>query len=212
MAFGKRLAERNRLAREAKKKAEEAAKQASTSATPAQPSDNTPTPSTDQSSNSTFFILGVGGLIVSAAGVYYQREAIMKRLKPAPPAPAPEPAAPAPSKLHRQTGPQENGIISKTIYTYTMERALVALAAATLASLLYDWVDRRQKVACVVAKFDILHDNALRCPELRDVIINEQGGRNTLMCQLILGPSEDDERTPPEDEQTPPEDEQTDAM
>ena len=78
-----------------------------------------------------------------------------------------------------------------------MERALVALAAATLASLLYDWVDRRQKVACLHAKFDILHEYALRCPERRAFIENEQGGRDSLMCQLLLGP---------------PEDEQTDAM
>ena len=41
-------------------------------------------------------ILGIGGLLVSAAGVYYQREAIMKRFKPAPPA-QPVPAQPAPT-------------------------------------------------------------------------------------------------------------------
>ena len=95
VASGKRLAERNRLAREAKKKAEaEAAK-------PAQPSGNTPAQSgdtnTEASSISLMTILGVGGLLVSAAGVYYQREAIMERLKPAPPAPAPVQPAPAPT-------------------------------------------------------------------------------------------------------------------
>ena len=105
VASGKRLAERNRLARAAKKQAE-AAKPASTNATPAQPSDTTPTPPTDQSSNSTFLILGVCGLLVSAAGVYYQREAIVKRPKPAPPAPAPapEPVAPAPSHIPVKKG------------------------------------------------------------------------------------------------------------
>ena len=70
VASGKRLAERNRLAREAKKKAEAASATAA-----AQSSDNTPTQSgnanTESSSNSTFLILGVGGLLVSAAGVYY---------------------------------------------------------------------------------------------------------------------------------------------
>ena len=102
VASGKRLAERNRLAREAKKKAEaEAAK-------PAQPSGNTPAQSgdtsTESSSNSLMTILGVGGLFVSAAGVYYQREAIMERLKPPAPAPAQpvlaqpaQPPMPAPS-------------------------------------------------------------------------------------------------------------------
>ena len=85
VASGKRLAERNRLAREAKKKAEaEAAKPASTSAT--QSSTATPTQSgdnnTEPSSNSLTTILGIGGLVVSALGMYYKREAIMKRLKP----------------------------------------------------------------------------------------------------------------------------------
>ena len=42
-------------------------------------------------------ILGIGGLLVSAAGVYYQREAIIERLKPAPPAP-PAPAQPVPAQ------------------------------------------------------------------------------------------------------------------
>ena len=99
VASGKRLAERNRLAREAKKKAEAKA------AKPAQPSGNTPAQSgdtsTESSSNSLMTILGVGGLLVSAAGVYYQREAIMERLKPAPPAPPahapPAPELPAPT-------------------------------------------------------------------------------------------------------------------
>ena len=46
--------------------------------------------------------MGIDGLLVSAAGVYYQREAIMNRLKPAPPAAAQpvhaQPAQPAPTR------------------------------------------------------------------------------------------------------------------
>ena len=90
VASGKRLAERNRLAREAKKKAEaEAAKPAASA------SDVTTTTSNDNSSSSSLSLgamLGIGGLIVSAAGLYYQREAIMTRFKPAPPPPEPAPA------------------------------------------------------------------------------------------------------------------------
>ena len=80
VASGKRLAERNRLAREAKKKAEaESAKPAASA------SDVTTTTANDSSSSSSLSlgaVLGIGGLIVSAAGLYYQREAIMTRLKP----------------------------------------------------------------------------------------------------------------------------------
>ena len=50
-------------------------------------------------------MLGIGGLIVSAAGLYYQREAIMTRLKPAPPPPEPaKPAEPAPSRIPVKRG------------------------------------------------------------------------------------------------------------
>ena len=109
VASGKRLAERNRLAREAKKKAEaESAKPAASA------SDVTTTTSNDNSSSSSSSLslgamLGIGGLIVSAAGLYYQREAIMTRLKPAPPPPEPSPApapapAPAPSRIPVKQG------------------------------------------------------------------------------------------------------------
>ena len=107
VASGKRLAERNRLAREAKKKAEaESAKPAASA------SDVTTTTANDNSSSSSLSLgamLGIGGLIVSAAGLYYQREAIMTRLKPAPPplepSPAPSPApAPAPSRIPVKQG------------------------------------------------------------------------------------------------------------
>ena len=39
-------------------------------------------------------MLGIGGLIVSAAGVYYQREAIMKSFKSTPQAATPQAATP----------------------------------------------------------------------------------------------------------------------
>ena len=100
VASGKRLAERNRLAREAKKKAEaEAAASPAPTTTAASASDVTAEVSGD-SSLSLGAMLGIGGLIVSAAGLYYQREAIMTRLKPAPPPPEPaKPAEPAPSRI-----------------------------------------------------------------------------------------------------------------
>ena len=103
VASGKRLAERNRLAREAKKKAEsESAKPAATT-TEASSIDVTTTTANDNNNNSSLSLgamLGIGGLIVSAAGLYYQREAIMTRLKPAPPPPEPaKPAKPAPSRI-----------------------------------------------------------------------------------------------------------------
>ena len=102
VASGKRLAERNRLAREAQKKAE--AKSASPAASA---SDVTTTTANDNSSSSLSLgaMLGIGGLIVSAAGLYYQREAIMTRLKPAPPPPEPvKPAEPAPSRIPVKQG------------------------------------------------------------------------------------------------------------
>ena len=106
VASGKRLAERNRLAREAKKKAE-----AETASPAASASAVTTTTANDNSSSSSSLslgaMLGIGGLIVSAAGLYYQREAIMTRLKPAPPPPEPAPSpapAPAPSRIPVKQG------------------------------------------------------------------------------------------------------------
>ena len=80
VASGKRLAEHNRLVREAKKKAE-AQKPPTTTITDASATNNI-TNTTEQSSstNTGYFILTVGGLIASALGVYYQREAIMRTL------------------------------------------------------------------------------------------------------------------------------------
>ena len=104
VASGKRLAERNRLAREAKKKAEaEAAASPAPTATADSASDVTA--NDNSSSLSLGAMLGIGGLIVSAAGLYYQREAIMTRLKPAPPPPEPvKPAEPAPSRIPVKQG------------------------------------------------------------------------------------------------------------
>ena len=98
---GKRLAARNRQAREAKKKAE-----AESASPAASASDVTTTTANDDNSSSRLSLgamLGIGGLIVSAAGLYYQREAIMARLNPAPPPPEPAPA-PAPSRIPVKQG------------------------------------------------------------------------------------------------------------
>ena len=102
---GKRLAERNRLAREAKKKAEaEAANPAATTAA-ASASDVTTEEVSGGSGLSLGAVLGIGGLIVSAAGLYYQREAIMTRIKPAPtPLEPAKPAEPAPSRIPVKQG------------------------------------------------------------------------------------------------------------
>ena len=102
VASGKRLAERNRLAREAKKKAE------AESASPAASASDVTTTTADDNSSSSLSLgamLGIGSLIVSVAGLYYQREAIMARLKSAPPPPEPaKPAEPAPSRIPVKRG------------------------------------------------------------------------------------------------------------
>ena len=103
VASGKRLAERNRLAREAKKKAE--AEAASPAASASAVTTTTANDNNSSSSLSLGAMLGIGGLIVSAAGLYYQREAIMTRLKPAPPPPEPaKPTEPAPSRIPVKQG------------------------------------------------------------------------------------------------------------
>ena len=83
VASGKRLAERSRLGREAKKQAEAQTPPTSTTTKATERSNNT-TSTTEQSSNSStdtgYFILGISGLIVSGLGVYYQRETIMRTL------------------------------------------------------------------------------------------------------------------------------------
>ena len=102
VASGKRLAERNRLAREALARETEAKAKA------AEPAPTKPEASASDSSSSSLSLgamLGIGSLIVTAANVYYQREAIMARLKPAPPPPEPaKPAEPAPSRIPVKRG------------------------------------------------------------------------------------------------------------
>ena len=91
VASGKRLAERNRLAREAKKQAE--AQKPPTNSTTDTNANTTSANTEEQSSiNSGYLILGVGGLIVSALGVYYQREAIMKTIGRSPKTQTTQPA------------------------------------------------------------------------------------------------------------------------
>ena len=104
VASGKRLAERNRLAREALARETEAKAKAAEPAASA--SDVTTTTANDNSSSSSLSLgtmLGIGTLIVGVGSLYYQRESIMARLKPAhpPPEPAPEPA---PSRIPVKRG------------------------------------------------------------------------------------------------------------
>ena len=104
---GKRLAERNRLAREAKNKAEAESANPAATTTEVSSIDVTTTTANDNNNSSLSLgaMLGIGGLIVSAAGLHYQREAIMTRLKPAPPPPEPaKPAEPAPTRIPVKRG------------------------------------------------------------------------------------------------------------
>ena len=105
VASGKRLAERNRLAREALARETEAKAKAAEPA-PTKTEDSASDSSSSSSSSSSLSlgtILGIGTLIVGAASVYYQRESIMARLKPAPPPPEPAPE-PAPSRIPVKRG------------------------------------------------------------------------------------------------------------
>ena len=97
VASGKRLAERNRLAREALARETEAK-----AAKPA-PTKTEDSASDSSSSLSLGAVLGIGSLIVGVGSLYYQREAIMARLKPAPPPPEPTPE-PAPSRIPVKRG------------------------------------------------------------------------------------------------------------
>ena len=120
VASGKRLAEQNRRAREALKKVEaEAAATAAQKQAEAEAASPAPATTTDSESDTTasnteeasgssglslVTALGIGGLSVAALGVYYQREAITARLKPAPPAQSAQPAEPAPSRIPVKRG------------------------------------------------------------------------------------------------------------
>ena len=79
VASGKRLAELNRLAREAKKQAE-AQNPLQTTLIQIKPQTN-PAAQTRQITPQATLFWGVCGLIVSALGVYYQREAIVNTLR-----------------------------------------------------------------------------------------------------------------------------------
>ena len=81
VASDKRLAEHNRLARAAKKQAEAQNPPTNTTEQTSNTTTNTIEQSSNNSTNTVYLILTVGGgLIVSAFGVYYQREAIMRSL------------------------------------------------------------------------------------------------------------------------------------
>ena len=111
VASGKRLAERNRLGREALAretlKAEAEAKARETLKAEAKAAEPAPTKTEDSASDSSSLslgaMLGIGSLIVGVAGLYYQRESIMARLNPAPPPPEPTPE-PAPSRIPVKRG------------------------------------------------------------------------------------------------------------
>ena len=109
VASGKRLAERNRLAREAKKKAEAEATSATAQTSGASAGGTNPPAQSGANSISLMTMLGIGGLIVSAVGVYFQREAIMKSFKSTPQAAQPQAAppqaaTPAPSRIPVKRG------------------------------------------------------------------------------------------------------------
>ena len=114
VASGKRLAERNRLGREAlaretlKAEAEAKARETLKAEAEAKAAEPAPTKTEDSVSDSSSSLslgamLGIGSLIVGVAGLYYQRESIMARLNPAPPPPEPTPA-PAPSRIPVKRG------------------------------------------------------------------------------------------------------------
>ena len=102
VASGKRLAERNRLAREALARETEAKAKAAEPA-PTKTEDSASDSSSSSSSLSLGAVLGIGSLIVGVGSLYYQRESIMARLKPAPPPPEPTPE-PAPSRIPVKRG------------------------------------------------------------------------------------------------------------
>ena len=105
VASGKRLAERNRLGREALARETLKAEAEAKAAEPAPTKTEDSASDSSSSSLSLGAMLGIGSLIVTAANVYYQREAIMARLKPTPPPPEPaKPAEPAPSRIPVKQG------------------------------------------------------------------------------------------------------------
>ena len=113
VASGKKLAERNRLGREAlaretlraeaEAEAKAKAKAKAAEPSPTKTEDSASDVTVDSNSLSLGAMLGIGSLIVGVAGLYYQRESIMARLNPAPPPPEPAPA-PAPSRIPVKRG------------------------------------------------------------------------------------------------------------
>ena len=103
VASGKRLAERNRLGREALARETLKAEAEAAKPAPTKPEASASDSSSSSSSLSLGAMLGIGSLIVGVAGLYYQRESIMARLKPAPPPPEPTPE-PAPSRIPVKRG------------------------------------------------------------------------------------------------------------
>ena len=85
VASGKRLAEHNHLVHEAQKPP-------TNSTNLNQTTDQTNTSTNMTNNTSAYLILAVGGVIVSALGVYYQREAIMKTLGRSPKTQTTQPA------------------------------------------------------------------------------------------------------------------------
>ena len=140
VASGTRVAERNRLAREAKKQAE-AQKPPTNSAT------NTTEQSSSSSTNTVYFILGIGGLIVSGLGVYYQREAIMRTLGRSQKTEAEsntttvdvvDPPSPKPKVKCEIIRMKQ---FQNLIYTHTMKNTEALLYLMGLVSFTYMWLD-----------------------------------------------------------------------
>ena len=81
VASDKALAERNRIAKEAEKlqQQQQLQQQANPTPKPKLSTNNNGNNGNKVNENNTsgYFILGVGGLLISALGVYYQREAII---------------------------------------------------------------------------------------------------------------------------------------
>ena len=102
VAAGKKLAEPNRQVREVLERIKQEEDEEAAAA-PDSKSDTT----ANGSSLSLVAVLGIGGLIVSLLSVYYHREAIMARLKPAPPAPPAPAPTPAPSRISVKRGIKE---------------------------------------------------------------------------------------------------------
>ena len=84
VASGKALAERNRIAKEAKKlqQQQQLQQQANPTPKPELSTNNNGNNGNKVNENNTsgYFILGVCGLLISFLGVYYQREAIMNAI------------------------------------------------------------------------------------------------------------------------------------